>query len=125
MKIETEKLLTDLASKLGTSVEHVYEVLTKQAKTKILTHVLSLSLNFIGLTIIFIIAMNCHYVAPKPPMDITYETICWAVSWILTIVMFFVAFGGISDSISSIYGLITNPKYYAIQEILETLSSHE
>jgi len=125
MKIETEKLLTDLASKLGTYVEHVYEVLTKQAKTKILAHVIGLVLNFTGLAIILTIALNCHYVAPTPPLDITYETICWSISWLLTIGMFINLFSGLSYTISCIYGLITNPEYYAIQEILETLSNHE
>lgn len=124
MEQKLETVLSELASKLGTSVDKLYALTIKQAKIEIIGKIIT-GIMFICLVIGLIFFST--YLATKkwqtggPYSDITG----WGILVIFTgfalvaIILIFVSeFGNYCKNLAT---LITNPEYWAIQDILASI----
>lgn len=127
MEKETAALIEKLAAKLGTTTEYLWRVLIKQAPISACIDVV-----FILGWIIFCFALyriHRHLMAELPEPKQTYgrENLYaiheGSVAFPMIIGAFVAAVWGIVSaiSISSIITALTNPEYWALQQILTTL----
>lgn len=121
MDEKTEKILRDLASKLGTTTEKLYSVLVAQAKVELVGKYISLIIWVIWIIILF-------YFNKAITWDSTNETIFlntavpFVLVWIGNIVSVLSTVLNAGVTISTIVGLHKNPEYFAINKIIETLT---
>ena len=114
MNEQTEKLIRELADKLGTTVEHLWGVLIKQAPITAVTDLLEC----VMLAVVCIVGGkyllrwhrkldgNCE--ADHPGLVMLY--VVWVVMLIITII-------SVLTSVSEIANAILNPEYWALKQI--------
>lgn len=119
MNEQTEKLLSELAEKLGTTAEYLWEVLVKQAPVAGIGEVLSLVAGFVTLSVISFVFLKLYKKYTEGSSysigdgDVFVGMITFLVG------MVWVAFFFISiNSITNIITCFTNPEYWALKQIL-------
>lgn len=111
------ELLERLANKLGTTIEHLWDVLIKQAKIEIIRRViyLALSILFISGSVKLIIASITNLA------ESSYWWFGIVCGTIFGIIMIYVSV----DEIMNIKTLRDNPEYWALQEVLMFFSGNK
>jgi hypothetical protein len=119
MSNQTEKLLKNLAEKLGTTAEYLWEVLLVQAKVQaIIDLVLILSALFFGFLLKklhnYFYKNNC-YSSKNEDMNLTDALmIIFGFLWVIfTIIVLF----QIPEMLTGFF----HPEYWALQEVLKTI----
>jgi ABC-type Fe3+ transport system permease subunit len=120
MNDQLQKALTELANKLGTSVQYLWKVLVSQAKTNAITDILMwVVLLLSGFVLYFLHKRfsktneedrysSSHYDNNEPTQWImAILGICWLVLLIACFVL-------VPDLVSSLF----NPQYWALKEIV-------
>lgn len=111
MNDKIAELLEKLAVKLGTTAEHLWGVLVKQAHIEGMTSVIIWSIW--GIIVVFL-AMFFSLVRTD-----TYEekNTMWGI-WIAIFIVTFVIF---ASCISTIIGQFNNPEYWALTEVIRNI----
>jgi hypothetical protein len=110
-------LLEDLSKKMGTTVDHLYQVLVKQAKIDAIVSVISLVVMFLLLPVCWIAWQHLlpHCIGKEWPMEIQLVAfalgICTLLLTIFTIVQLFSTIDDVSKG-------IFNPEASAVEKIL-------
>lgn len=121
MKIETEEALLEMARKLGTSIEHLYETLTKQAKVWMFKAIIDCIIWTVSLVIFIIISLHQHY-TPAINYDMcSFSTLKLIFCWLFTIIIGIIIISNAGDKISDIYQAIYNPEFFAFRELTNLL----
>lgn len=121
MKEETEKLLRELADKLGTTIEHLYEVLTKEAKAKAIYEIVYLLCYALFGVFMWFLTSKTYYTAPAGNHDIEVSTLIMYVFYLADIISGAIILFQLPMRFSDLYSYYKNPEYSAIQEILQHL----
>lgn len=123
MNEQTEKLLRELAAQFGTTVEHLWQVLVKQAAIEGVTGVLLWV--FLGVFLLWCFTKLKWLTTtppatpekrhPEPPVDFEIGVIMWGA---------FAIFSGIclicfADSFSDVVACFLNPEYWALKQIIK------
>lgn len=112
MEENTERLLRELANKIGTTGEHLWEVLIKQAPISALS---DLIMAVLWITIIMWTAKFLHNKSNK--WDTVIISVLWSI-WGLLAIIIAMLFGFI---IKNIIEALINPEYWALQQILDII----
>lgn len=124
MSNESNKLIADLANKLGTTTEYLWGVLLRQASID--ATVTLIQVIIIALMGFFLYRLHLKFIRPIPDdeyNDNLYEkydgsipvALLIAFIWIVFATAAFFSFGNI------VYGYF-NPEYWALEQILNTIS---
>ena len=112
MNEATQKMVEALASKLGTTAEHLWGVLVRQAPIESACSILVLVALFVAL------AIGAVLIAYKAPRDgyaaIERIEVLWLVWFLLLGIVMFAAI----VSTPSIVGGFVNPEYWALKEVM-------
>lgn len=111
---ELTKLLTNLADKLGTTVEHLWGVLVKQAKIEIMRRVM-----YLALSVVFIFGSIKLVTASISNL---IESPYWWFGIIGGTIFGIIMIYALVDEIVMIKTLKDNPEYYALEEILSKIN---
>jgi hypothetical protein len=115
-------LLTSLAEKFGTTVEHLWSVLVKQAAIYATAN--------IALTLVSVIVWVCMFVlvqrktrAPKETKENPYPVPEWthegaAIAWLVVAVATALAIFQVYHTIEIVITATMNPEYWALQQVL-------
>ncbi len=114
MQPSTEKLIRELAEKLGTTAEHLWGVLIKQAPISGTCNAI-----FFGLCIFFIIWIGRFLVRKTTGERPAWDDECAAVAWfcwgLLTAMIVCVFWIELPRILSAFF----NPEYWALKQILK------
>ena len=115
MNENTEKLIRELAEKLGTTTEHIWSVLVTQAP-------ISSSIN-LAIVIGFAVAVYASYkqVSRKAVSEGEWDDHCGSMifAWIAWVAFTFVAIIVICSSLDDIAAGLLNPEYWALKQIIK------
>lgn len=121
MEQNTEQLLRDLALQLGTTVEKLYEVLTKQSRVYAFNALVK-SIIWIGVLILMVFVCSQTRYVPATDKDlITFESIKFIFCYIATFIVLINVAMDTPDVLSDIYEAYTNPENYAVDRFLQML----
>jgi len=131
MKKNTEKLLRDLAERLGTTTEKLYGVLVKQAKVEVVNSIISIIMH-VGAIILCYQLIGIYHLSEGKIVTTGYsaETIypmshyLCVIFWILNGGVWLICFFGILDNIRSIVNNLINPEYGAVEQILNSMTEY-
>jgi uncharacterized membrane protein YqgA involved in biofilm formation len=120
MNKETLDLLKDLAAKLGTTADHLWSVLIRQAYVSffcdLLLYFLIGGLIGIAYKLAKRLASSADEMAHKGEDD-TLQVAGLIVTGIVTIILLLYAITNVGDTITK----IANPEYWALQQVLDTV----
>lgn len=122
MNNEVSKLLEQLAQKMGTTVEYLWQILIYQAHIQAITVVIQIVIIMIASYLL----VKLHIRFSKEPEDdhsIYYKyqesaTVPMVLSALIMGVLIIIAFFCISDVINGFF----NPQYWALQKVLNTVN---
>lgn len=123
MNQNLEMALTELASKLGTTVEKLYELTIKQAKIELIKQIIT-GLSFIVLVICLIwfsLFVGHHPLTIGEYHDLTGWGITAVGCAVLLPVVFFILIFNTGEYIGNIITLIKNPEYWAFNDIVSLI----
>lgn len=119
MNEETRRMIEALASKLGTTVEHLWGVLLRQAYISFWTDILY----YLITVAIVLFAIKFSLKAWRKGDESTWNDDEWRLLSIglglLALILTIVAIVCISDTVTK----IANPEYWALKELLATVKS--
>ncbi len=121
MKKTTEDYLLELATKLGTTVEHLYGVLVKQSRVWAIEAICSIFGWLLATVILFFISLQCHYVPAGEYDFATWPTVLMIVSYGVTMVSFFIFISDLSDNVGDIATAWFNPEYFAVDRLVNMI----
>jgi RsiW-degrading membrane proteinase PrsW (M82 family) len=113
MNEETQKLLQQLAEKLGTTVEHLWQVLIAQARVEAITH----SIIFASLFVV-IVALWAFLIS-KEFKDDDGDVVVVVCGFLAggTLLYFLILCLEITNIVTGFY----NPEYFALKQVLRQL----
>lgn len=123
MNEQTEKLIRELAAKLGTTTEHLWQVLTYQAMITGLTNIFLFLFLFCFLWISLKIIRAKTKVPPKTQSNL-YPNGQWEMDgpgfaawalWSVAVATFGIVF---LTNFADITSALLNPEYFALQQVL-------
>ena len=119
MNEETRKLIEALAAKLGTTAEHLWAILLRQAFISFWTDLI-----FYGVTLaIAYIAFRLSVKAWKKSDDDSWNEDEWRIGSILCVsvssILIIISLLCVGDTITK----IANPEYWALSQVLSSLKS--
>lgn len=111
----TELLLQKLSASLGTTVEHLWEILIKQVYVDAIGCCL-----VIGIALVFGIAWTFYskFWYKKIKED-NWHKDGFTTNIVISIIVYLVLFIILGDNLYSIFSCLYNPEYQALQEILK------
>jgi hypothetical protein len=119
MTENVEKMLVELAGKLGTTIEHLWEVLIRQSYIAGISDILAI----IIWSVIF--KWTYHVIKRKTTSSGLLSTSCadWddeqaKVAWMVWVVFAFIAVSIVACSLGSIIGSLVNPEYWALNQLV-------
>ena len=116
MNIENETLIRELATRLGTTADHLWSVLIKQAYVSSLTDVIIICVWLV----ILVVTGGLLYRALREEVDadaLIFPIVCWLMFACFTVLV-------VSFSASNILSGFYNPEYWALQKVLTLLKGH-
>ena len=122
MNEQTEKLVRELAEKLGTTVEHLWEVLIRQASITAISNGITIAILslIIFATYYFIkIKTKCPQQTqndpyPSPEWDVEIAALAWFVFGLITLFASIFIMCGIYEIITC----LLNPEYWALKQVI-------
>jgi len=122
MNDKTEVLIRDLAEKFGTTVEHLWEVMVRQALVVGVVDLTVLTLWAFALVWAYQVIRVKTYV-PKPTLDNINPCSEWDndktfVAWKTWAALVFIFVIVLAASLANIIGALVNPEYWAIKKLL-------
>jgi len=119
---QTNKLIEALAQKLGTTAEHLWGVLVKQARVELIVTAIEIPLMLLAMYICFRYIIYIFKLKPEDGeiMDVLcapqtpIRIVCFVSCWLILAVCFIF----ICVNLEQIPTLIYNPEYWALKEIL-------
>jgi len=113
MNETTDKLIRELADKLGTTTEHLWNVLIKQAAISGAGNLIT-AIVFLALTTIAFIVVR-KKASRTDDSEIIY--MFWVMFFLGSFVMVGISIVSLSDAASA----ILNPEYWALKEVLKEI----
>lgn len=125
MEQKLETVLSELATKLGTSVDKLYELTQKQAKIELIGKIVNgiIWVIFIPVLILIDSFLSQHTLTEKTQYstDITFYGIGFGICSILIIAFCVLIIVEMSDYFKELYTLLYNPEYWAFQQIMSSI----
>ena len=101
-----------LAAKLGTTVEYLFGVMTKQAIANATGGIILCSVGLVFAIVLVFVGVKCC-TKWDPNWNTPFAGVCFILALILTVL-------GVSNLVENIKGLM-NPDYYALKLLFQTL----
>jgi len=122
MNQETKEIIQEIAEKLGTTAEHLWGVLIKQAGINAITDVIIATITICVFAFTFKYVMKKTHV-PEKTEEERYPTAEWddELGVLAHIILLIFAIIAASITLASIYTVITallNPEYWALKQII-------
>lgn len=133
MNNETETLIRDLAKSLGTTVEHIYEVMTQQAKAEIVKSIWRIVFLLCFAFVLNLITGYVNYdevqykVIHHNQFDynlvteedwLPWNNIVFGLVWLGSVIGWLITAFNIKADIETIIDNLMNPKYQALKDML-------
>lgn len=118
MNETTEKLIRELADKLGTTTEHLWGVLVRQAAIEAYSSIAILVILGVMAGVCFGVAALTWKNLIKAPNDESYIPLIFISVGVVTLVGFAMS---LLANFSTILSCLFNPEYWALQQILKAL----
>jgi hypothetical protein len=118
MNENTEKLLRDLAEKFGTTAEHLWGVLIKQAPISAASQLFVMAITGAAAAFLCVVTKRLGAkAAAEDSSDIGYfiSTTLAAIAAIIFTIAFFAGLDGLPLAISGFF----NPEYWALKQIIK------
>jgi ABC-type Fe3+ transport system permease subunit len=125
MSEKTEQLIRELADKLGTTTEHLWGVMVRQATISGLTDLALVLLVLVATAALFVVTAKKTRTPAKTESD-KYPKPEWEdeaaiAAWTISIIFMVVAVVTILIAAGSITAALLNPEYWALKQLLNTL----
>ena len=122
MNEQTEKLILELAEKLGTTAEHLWGVLVKQAQINAAIDLL-IMIVVLGISLVWYRLVKSKTTKPPISNDDPYPYAEWSdefaiIAWTLLAIWGVGALIALLCTISTVATALMNPEYWAIKQIL-------
>lgn len=107
MNEQTQQLIDKLATKLGTTAEHLWGVLIKQAP-------ISSTIDLIGIALLFAVLLYAYKLLKRADLDYADGPLAFALWWLFFLLGLIVSIIAMPYILSGFF----NPEYWALKQLI-------